>query len=280
MTNISSYAKDNKSLHSKKIIPNVKMEKNIIINSQNKNPYETDEMLNMYLNFHYGKSFFDVPNYLKALTDIAIRHSSKFKKALDIGCSVGRASFELSQYFEHTDALDYSNQFIQTAKKIQSNEAVYYTNLIEGEISEYKNVNIKSFISDTTKIKNILFNKSDACYLEQSFSNYDLILAANLLDRLKEPALFLKGISQRMNSDGVFILSSPYTWMEKYTDKKNWLGGITPQGSIITSYDALKNILSKEFTEVQPPSDIPYIIQETSREYQLGIAELTVWRKK
>lgn len=39
-------------------------------------------------------------------------------KAMDIGCAVGRASFELSRWFDHVLGIDYSARFIQVASML------------------------------------------------------------------------------------------------------------------------------------------------------------------
>jgi 2-polyprenyl-3-methyl-5-hydroxy-6-metoxy-1,4-benzoquinol methylase len=41
-------------------------------------------------------------------------------RVLDIGCAVGRSTIELAKVFESVVALDYSEKFINVAKKIQS----------------------------------------------------------------------------------------------------------------------------------------------------------------
>ncbi|WP_299017988.1 hypothetical protein [uncultured Photobacterium sp.] len=58
------------------------------------NIYETDEMISQYLEFHYDGEYFDVPNFCingvkQCLHEIKINQAAK---ALDIGCSVERAS--------------------------------------------------------------------------------------------------------------------------------------------------------------------------------------------
>ncbi|PKO49752.1 MAG: 5-histidylcysteine sulfoxide synthase, partial [Betaproteobacteria bacterium HGW-Betaproteobacteria-21] len=64
--------------------------------------YETDTLLSQYAEFHYGDEVFGVPNFPKALADIAIdAHrrlgNGRFERALDLGCATGRASFELAR---------------------------------------------------------------------------------------------------------------------------------------------------------------------------------------
>ena len=47
------------------------------------------------------------------------------------------------------------------------------------------------------------FTQGDACNLKPKYQGYDLVLAANLIDRLREPARFLADISQRLKPGGI-----------------------------------------------------------------------------
>ena len=40
-------------------------------------------------------------------------------RALDLGCAVGRASFELARYFEDVVGVDYSQAFVDTANELK-----------------------------------------------------------------------------------------------------------------------------------------------------------------
>ena len=70
------------------------------------------------------------------------------------------------------------------------------------------------------------FFQGDATNLKPQFTGYDLILAANLIDRLSDPKRFIETIHERLNIGGVLVLTSPYTWLEEFTKKENWLGGV------------------------------------------------------
>ena len=47
-----------------------------------------------------------------------------------------------------------------------------------------------------------------ACNLPEKFSGYDLVLAANLIDRLYSPRLFLATIHERLNPGGLLVITS------------------------------------------------------------------------
>jgi len=50
---------------------------------------------------------------------------------------------------------------------------------------------------------------------------------------LYDPRRFLETIHERLNPGGVLVITSPYTWLEEFTKKENWLGGFDKRASRI-----------------------------------------------
>ncbi len=244
------------------------------------NPYETDSMVSQYLDFQYGPDYFGTQNYAKALVDIACQMTSKRGKALDIGCATGRASFELARHFAQVTGMDYSARFIDVALQLTSGEDFRYLTQEEGELVEYRQVRLKDVDLGREQASRISFVQGDACNLKPGEDRYDLVLAANLIDRLRQPKRFLQDITRMINAGGLLMLSSPYTWLEEFTPKENWLGGIRENGEALTTHQALQRLLSADFEEIAAPQDVPFVIRETARKYQHTVAQLTVWRKR
>ncbi|MBO1254203.1 5-histidylcysteine sulfoxide synthase [Alteromonas sp. 5E99-2] len=244
------------------------------------NTYETDDLIAQYLEFHYGSEYFGVPNFPKACINALIPHIdlSQNKRALDLGCAVGRSSFELANYFEHVDGLDFSTRFIRNAINLVEHGEVKYMIPIQGELSEPRTFEL-SALGLGDKVHNIEFSQGDACNLKSKYDNYDLIFAGNLIDRLYQPKLFLESIKERINAGGYLVITSPYTWLEEFTDKENWLGGVKVNGENYTTLDALTDELKSHFTLVTEPQDVPFVIRETARKHQHTVAQLTIWKK-
>jgi len=76
------------------------------------------------------------------------------------------------------------------------------------------------------------------------------------------------------------VLTSPYTWLEEFTDVENWVGGYRKNGEPFKTLDGLKENLQTHFELLEEPKDIPFVIRETARKYQHTIAQMTIWRKK
>ncbi|MGF1684418.1 5-histidylcysteine sulfoxide synthase [Photobacterium minamisatsumaniensis] len=244
------------------------------------NIYETDELISQYLEFHYGQEYFSVPNFCtngvsQCLQEIQL---NQYYKALDIGCSVGRASFELAKIFDHVDGIDFSARFIQQACSLSEQGEKRFTIKTEGDLVEFKNVRL-SELNYAHLTHKIHFSQGDACNLKPLYTGYDLIYASNLIDRLSDPKHFLTTIHHRLNDGGYLVITSPYTWLEDYTTKENWLGGIKVNGENFTTLDGLTETLIQNF-ELIAVKEIPFIIRETKRKYQHSISEMTIWRKR
>ncbi len=243
--------------------------------------YETDKMLSEYAEFHYGDSYFNVPNFPKALADIAIESMGEkpSKSALDIGCAVGRSSFELARHFDRVTGIDFSARLINLGVKLVSEGAARYSIVDEGELMFFHERRLEDLGLDKVCHK-VEFSQGDACNLKPVHTGYDLVFAANLIDRLYDPSLFLTSIHERMNPGGVLLIATPYTWLEEHTKKENWLGGYKKDGENYTSLDGLKATLLPNFELLRAPQQVPFVIRETSRKFQHSLSDVTLWVKR
>lgn len=241
--------------------------------------YESDELVSQYCEFQYGDEYFDVKNFALECAKIASKFAKNKNKALDIGCATGRASFELAKSFDNVEGVDFSARFIGVGVKLKNEGYVAYISKIEGDLTEKKKIAIEELGYDGVREK-VSFWQGDACNLKPNFNSYDLVMATNLIDRLYNPKLFLEDIRNRIKSDGILILTSPYTWQENSTKKEFWLGGYKDKsGKEIKTIDTLKEILGREF-ELVHIQDLEFVIKESARKFQHSIAEVSVWRKK
>ncbi len=244
------------------------------------NPYETDSMVSQYLDFQYGPDYFGTPNYAKTLVEIACQMTPARGRALDLGCATGRASFELARHFDEVVGMDYSARFIDVALQLARGEDFRYVTQEEGDLVDYHQVRLKDFDLLPAQASRIQFLQGDACNLKPQPERYDLVLASNLIDRLRQPERFLRDVTRMLRPGGILLISSPYTWLEEFTPKENWLGGIRENGEALTTCQALQRLLSVDFEEAAAPQDIPFVIRETARKFQHTVAQLTVWRKR
>ena len=241
--------------------------------------YEKDEIISQYCEFHYGDEYFGVSNFLKKVADITNKYALNTNSVLDIGCSVGRASFELAKTFDKVVGIDFSARFINVAQAFKENAVLRYEKKIEGDIKELKEVTREELDLHNIDVSKIEFWQGDACNLKPHFTGYDAIIAINLLDRLYDAELFLNDIAKRLNKDGIFIVGSPFTWSSEYVQKDKWLGGKIENDRPIYSQDRLEEILSKDFELVDSPFDVEFVIQEHIRKYQHTFSKFSIWKK-
>ena len=92
--------------------------------STNPNPYESARLLAEYLLFHYGTAAEILPEAapagMREALDFAVRTTKHFspgpvERTLDVGCAVGRSTYELSRDSAETLGIDYSQSFIHEA---------------------------------------------------------------------------------------------------------------------------------------------------------------------
>ena len=252
--------------------------------------YETDQLVTQYLEFHFGDVAgggggtvpaepLGVPNFPRACVAAVMEEvpADRRGRCLDIGCSVGRSAFEFSRGFAHVDAVDFSARFIQAGVRLQQGDEVHYEIPTEGELTVARSVSLDRLgVSGTAG--RILFTQGDACNLKPIYADYDLVFAGNLIDRLYEPALFLAGIGPRIRPGGLLVITSPYTWLEEYTQKGKWIGGRREHGEPLSTFAGLTRALAAGYSLVGR-RDIPFVIRETARKHQHSIAEMTIWRR-
>lgn len=241
--------------------------------------YETDQAVSQYCELHFGPSYFGVESFPVQSARFCLQHMANRPKlrALELGCSVGRATFELAREFELVHGLDFSARFIRIAFQLQEKGYTRYELCEEGDIVSYHEHSLSEFGLDTVR-KKVEFHQADAANLKPQFHGYDLIFAGNLIDRMVNPTQFLTTIHERLNTGGILIIASPYTWLQTFTKKDQWLGGFRKDGEPYSSLEGLTDILNPQFTLLDT-RDIEFVIRETSRKFQHIISQFTVWQK-
>jgi 5-histidylcysteine sulfoxide synthase/putative 4-mercaptohistidine N1-methyltranferase len=241
--------------------------------------YETDKLLSEYAEFHYGQEYFGVANFPKALAELAVRAMAgrPLRRALDLGCAAGRATFELARHFEQVTGIDFSARFINLGTRLAEQGMLRYTLVEEGELVSWHERSLADLDLDAVRGK-VEFYQGDACNLKPLHTGYDLILAANLIDRLYSPARFLDAVHERLNPGGLLLIASPYTWLTEHTPRDEWLGGFKRDSENVTTLDGLKSHLAGRFSLIEGPLEVPFVIRETRRKFQHSLSEVTLWR--
>jgi len=244
------------------------------------NFYETDAALGQYLLFHYGTPEqicpllpdahvacgFPARCVTESLSGLVLERKTR---ALDLGCAVGRSSLELARHFDQVVGLDFSARFIDAAQRMQSERAATVRIPREGGAFDEHLLKLPPDL-DTERAS---FETGDACALRPGLGKFDLVLMANLIDRLPDPAACLAQLPGLIAPGGWLVITSPYTWLEEYTPREKWLDG-GGRGTLA----ALRECLAPAFS-LHRVFDLPFLIREHRRKYQWSIAEASVWQR-
>ena len=266
---------------------------------QNENesaPYESIDMLDMYIAFHFGQHPSivhqtmqqSVPQaalqFPQRCSNLLLRLMNEYSsievktkaRALDLGCAVGGSTLELSKNFKFTRGVDSSASFIASAKLIRDlKEDLVIKIKVQGSI--YRNVSIK--LDQSMSPANVEYSIGDACNLEGTASlggPFDAVLIANLLCRLPDPKRLLERLPDLLNKDGIVLIVSPYSWQEKYTPPGKWLQVSDDQIDMEKCIIEVMQILGFRHLMSQ---DMPAIIREHERLYQYIISEAIAFQR-
>jgi putative 4-mercaptohistidine N1-methyltranferase len=245
--------------------------------------YESPKLLGEYLLLHYGgveeiglealpvdQVVFNTPFPLRCVrwllaTDLLPKEAT----ALELGCSVAAAAFELARTCAHVEASDYSASFINAAEQLKQEGRLDAIRVLQGDRTEPFTAVVPTDI-DRSRVS---FSVQDATALPEPLGPFDVVLAANLLCRLPDPEALLKRFTDLVKPGGQLLLTTPFTWLEEFTPRDRWIGGGLTGPS---SEEELTRRLSPHF-RLHRRIDLPFLIREHERKYQLGIALGTSW---
>ncbi len=238
------------------------------------NPYESRKLLDEYLLFHYGTHEEVLPYEtgphdalgfaVRTVTENIEPHAGG--RALDIGCAVGRSSFELSRFCDEVIGIDYSSAFVEAAETIRGEGLLKYQRLEEA----HRSTELSALVPPESRPEAIRFETGDAMDLRNDLGSFDVVHAANLLCRLREPAELLKRFPDLVSPGGQLVLTTPCTWLGEFTPPEKWPDKPTVEW--------LEDHLGDAFRRTKT-RDMPFLIRETARKFQWTVAQASVWER-
>ena len=245
------------------------------------NLYESDELLQQYLVFHYAHPEQQFPykflaseaaNFPQRCVEEGVDRSRLpvGARALDLGCSVGASSFVLSKYCSEVIGLDFSQAFIDAANQLRLAGTLTAQRQDEGASQTVIPISLPA----DALPERVQFVQGDAQALPTSLGQFDCVLACNLICRLHQPQRLLQRLASLLRSGGQLFITTPFTWMESFTPVENWLAD-----GEVDSFTGLKDALAADF-ELEAYWDMPFLIREHARKYQYSIAQASRWIRR
>jgi putative 4-mercaptohistidine N1-methyltranferase len=241
--------------------------------------YETDEEVALSCEFNYGSQVLGFDNFPRQIAELCKEFSGDVKalNLLDLNCDTGRTVFELAPYFDQLTGIDFSARFIRMAIQLQEYGFMRYIIKDEGELLNYHDIQLKEL--GLTETANLQFMQADANNLKPIYTGYDIILAINLLEELYAPDKFLSSIDERLNNKGILILGSTYDWERNKIKREHWPGAFKKDGEPLTSFEGISGLLKNKFELIKSPFNLTAAKRISSRNIEVSVVELSVWRK-
>lgn len=239
--------------------------------------YESEKLLSEYLLFHYGAADEILPPPrswpagMREALDFPVRTVARFTpgrvaSGLDLGCAVGRSTFEMARGCDRVAGMDFSHAFIRAAEALARGETLAYERLEEAD----RRSALTARAPDGVDAAKLRFFQGDAMHLPADLGAFDRVHAANLICRLPRPGLLLDRLPSLVKPGGELVLATPCTWLEEFTPPDQWPASGT--------FDWLVEMLTPAF-QLTCQADEPFLIRETARKFQWTTSLVTVWRR-
>ncbi len=141
--------------------------------------------------------------------------------AIDLGCSVGRNSFEIASRTNRlTLGVDLNFSMLRMATQILRKGSVQYPQRKGGVV--YDDI---EFHVDFERADLVDFWACDATRLPFADETFSRCNCMNTLDSVTSPYALLQSIARILSVNGLATLACPYDWSSSVTAIESWIGG-------------------------------------------------------
>jgi len=161
--------------------------------------------------------------------------STHYSRTLDLGCSVGRFTFELAGFSDLAIGLDIDFPAVAQAASFQRMTCVQFAR-------KERSKKVSDYTSPFKPKDNVLFLVGDALDPPFTAESFDLVSGINLLDNVSIPLLLIGQMNALLRQQGILLHCSPYAWRANIADPAEWL-----ETEDIAAPDLLRMILSEQY---------------------------------
>ena len=242
--------------------------------------YETVEMVSKYLMMHWAEAndlfdsslapevvFPQVVDLPVACAQLVQRFITGTDRAMDLGCAVGRTTFELARNFKEVIGIDYSRHFIDAACHLQKHGTIQYNRKDQG----MQTTPLVASVDSSIDRQRVRFEVGDASELPRVLEDFDAVVLANVLCRLSNPSACLErmqGVNGLVKPGGILVITTPFSWLPHYTKPAKWLNSVDDIAAILSDFELVHQ------------ENLPFMVREHRRRYEYIVTLASVWKRR
>lgn len=204
---------------------------------------------------------------------------------IDIGCSVGRTTFQLAEAFDEIVlGVDLNFGMLKTSASILDKGRLTYPKRRGGIVYDRR-----EFSATFERARNVDFWVCDATALPFSDASFSLGASLNVLDCVGSPYDHLKELARILKADARAIVTTPYDWTVNATPVESWIGGHSQRSENRGSSEVLlRSLLAggghpnaiEELELISEAGDMPWTLRLHDRSFMKYMVHMVVARKK
>lgn len=205
--------------------------------------------------------------------------------AIDLGCAVGRTSFELAKSVDDLIlGVDLNFAMLKTAAAILHQGRVTYPRRRVGMVFDKR-----EFAAPLESASKVDFWACDGTSLPFADESFSLAASLNVVDCVQSPYDHLKEVGRILKPNGGAIVSAPYDWNVNATPVEAWLGGHSQRSETQGASEiTLRSLLAggehpyaiQELELVSESEAVPWNLRLHDRSFMNYLVHLLVMRKK
>jgi len=249
--------------------------------------YETAATVNEYLAVHYDdwREALPAEHPFRQFQDGAFRedfyrgamqllrpHLREPRVGVDIGCSVGRGTWELGEVCTRAYGIEVAFLSALTARRMLRgfpDAPRHYPLRLDGNLVRRRPL-------DNRTRENVEIMVASAESLPFPDSSIGVTNSWNVIDRLPDPGRALSEQERVTTPGGIFSMTSPYNWETSHTARRNWIGG---QDEVPT-LAAIRGRLAERMDILQEREHLPWIFWLTERYFEVFFSHGLIARKR